>query len=191
MDVSAYSLVSEITMIVAQHGLELYKQQLRRRPALILSLTAVCVIILSISVIFITRSAQQRLQALEEQRLATLDLQGQVDQLNEVEKELNGLLQFVRDQRTVIANTQETIAELQSEKAALEPLVEADRETVEALLRVQEEAAARNRWKDIGIGFITGFFTEIVVAVALAPLLVPRLQRTLSRLRNSAESGEE
>lgn len=99
-----------------------------------------------------------------------LDFTRQVRQLDETEANLNALLAFVAAQRTQLAQTQESLTVLREEKTKMEPLLTADRKTVEALFAVQEARAAkavtRERWIGFALGVIASIVATVVVTIA-------------------------
>lgn len=172
----------------AKLGLDQYRHVYRRRPGSVIAFSVVTAVVIVVASIWGIGVIQTQVRIAEEKRLASLDVQQQLDQLDEVQKELEGLMGFVSDQRTKITQTQELIGQLEQERSELEPVVTADRKVVEAVLSAQKKAEARDRWKDIGIGFGVGLLTEMIVGIVLGPLLTPRLQGALTRLRARAQA---
>ena len=99
------------------------------------------------------------------------DYKEQLEQLSQVESNINELLAFVENQKVELKDAEETIAALESEQQALEPIVKTNREVVDALFQVQEERTKANVWKERGIGFGSRdcCFCGCVIAVVGGP----------------------
>lgn len=180
MDVFA-QLSGELVKIGIRTWLEFYKL----RPLLTITLTIIPIILLSIVGYFVYQDTQVRRLKEEQERLANLDLNQQLEKLDEAQRNLNNFLKFIEDQRKKVTADQEIIRNLQAEKDRLEPLVNTDRKVLEALLRAQQEQSQRERWKDILIGFVSGFVSEMIVAIILAPWLIPIINRLRARGRST------
>ncbi|HEY0011569.1 MAG TPA: HNH endonuclease [Allosphingosinicella sp.] len=102
-----------------------------------------------------------------EQQLASLDA---------TQRSLNQLEQFVVQQREQMKVDRQALADLRQRRASLEPVVQADQRTVDALLRMQEERnranAVRERWIGAGIG--VGGSLVASALLALAALMLKR-----------------
>lgn len=189
MELLALEALNATLHYVKTRWLESY----RKYPFLTAFLTFFAIAIIGIVIFFVMQAETRRQAEIREAALATLDLQTQVNELIEIEKNLEELITFVGNQQEKIELEQNRIASLEEVRAELEPLVEADQEVVDALLAAQDRAAARSRWSDIAIGFAGGFISEIIVAIALAPILIPKLEQYLQRKReeiNELESSD-
>lgn len=100
----------------------------------------------------------------EHKRLESLDYQGQIQQLDEMEHNVTQLLEFVTNQKKTLQETEDAIANLKVEKEKLQPLVETDRAVVEALFRAQEERANSNIWRERWIGFGLGVVASLIAS---------------------------
>jgi hypothetical protein len=98
-----------------------------------------------------------------------LNLAAQVERLDKTEESLKQLLSFVSEQRNSIKNSEVAIKALKEEREKLTPLVETDREKVEALFRVQEErnraSVVKERWIGFGIGILASITASAVIIV--------------------------
>lgn len=177
------SLLFEVTEVAIKLLIETWVKWYRKRPVLAVFLTINLLGLLTVSIVLTERNRQQNSQELVNPRLAALDTDSQLKELDSIQSGLENLLIFVDEQRKKVLVEQEIVNNLKKEKELLEPIVESDRQIVEALLQIQEQNALRNRWKDITIGFISGFISEIIVGILLAPYLVPRLKAFVSRYR--------
>jgi len=96
-----------------------------------------------------------------------LEFKSQIQQLDETEKSLKTLLSFVSSQRDKMTQNEISIQKLETEKQKLEPLVNADRATVEALFKAQEERAQANANQERWIGFGLGILASIIASFAM------------------------
>lgn len=96
-----------------------------------------------------------------------LDFTRQVRQLDDTEANLNALLAFVAVQRAQLSQTQESLKVLREEKTKIEPLLAADKKTVEAIFAAQEARAAQAVTRERWIGFILGVIASIVATVVV------------------------
>ena len=185
-------LTTKLADFILSEGIRIWNSAYSRKPKLTLFVTFMIIVGISLGVVQAIRVEQAKQAEVEAKRLANLDIYQQLEDLNNIENSMTGLLRFIEDQRERITQEQTLIEQLETERAQLEPLLEADKETVEALLRLEQEAAERNRWTDIAIGFGLGLFTEIIVAIVIAPFVVPRIQRlTNNREEESTNRTEE
>lgn len=158
--------------------LELWKESFKKRPVLttILSISA-AVVLITVGYIDNLRIEEQRIAA-EAERLANLDLNQQIQELDRVHDSLLNLTTFVEDQRKKVIVEQETIDKLTQERAQLEPIVQQDRAIIEAILALQvqrqAEQAERDKWFDRGFGFIAGILGSMVASFLYALLLAVR-----------------
>lgn len=93
-----------------------------------------------------------------------------------MESSVEELLACLQDSRKVISKQQQIIDNLREQEAELQPIVESNQEVVEAIIKLQQDATRRERWIDIAIGFGGGLLIEIIVAVLIAPWLLPKLR---------------
>ena len=99
----------------------------------------------------------------------SVDFSGQLEQLDTTEESLKTLLKFVQSQKEITSLNEQRIQQLENEKARLEPLVKADKETVAALFGEQEvrasENASQERWLGFGLGIIASIIASFVMAI--------------------------
>ena len=114
------------------------------------------------------------------------DYRQQLEQLNQVESNISEFLAFIEEQKVELKDAEETIAALESEQQTLEPIVQSNRDVVEALFQVQEERTKANVWRERGIGFILGTFASLV-----ASLLWSAGQIALGSSKKSEESESQ
>jgi DNA-directed RNA polymerase subunit RPC12/RpoP len=132
--------------------------------------TAIISIAVSVGASFLAYQGEQQRKA---QTVAELsknsDFSAQIQQLSETEKNLKTLLAFVSAQKDRVTDNERNIQQLESEKQRLEPLVSADRATVDAFFKAQEERARKNasqeRWIGFGLGILASMFASFIIVV--------------------------
>jgi hypothetical protein len=78
--------------------------------------------------------------------------------------QLSELGRFLEKERARIIDTEKTVRRLINEKEQLEPVINTQRETVEAILAAHAERTARNIWKERLIGFFLGVFASLLAS---------------------------
>jgi hypothetical protein len=189
-------IIGQLSEELIRVGVRTWREFYKLRPGLTITLTVIAISLLCTGGYFAYQSAEARRIKAEQEHLANLDLNEQLEKLNEVQRNLNNLLKFIEDQRKKVSTEQEIIQRLQAERSLLEPIVNTDRQVLEAVLKAQEEHSKRDRWKDILIGFMGGFVSEIVVAIILAPWLIPIINRLRARQKaptdeNKSDAGAD
>lgn len=114
-------------------------------------------------------SEQQRNAQISSELSKNSDFNAQIKQLNDTEKSLKTLLEFVSAQKDRVTQNEKNIQQLESEKQRLEPLVSADRATVDALFKAQEERARENasqeRWIGFGLGILASMLASFFIVI--------------------------
>ena len=82
--------------------------------------------------------------------------------INEVEKSINGLNEYIKSQTVKINETNQKLDELKTEHKKLEPIVQIERKSVESLFVISEKRQAKQKWIDYGISFIMGIISTLV-----------------------------
>ncbi|OCL96493.1 hypothetical protein AAX29_02032 [Aliarcobacter thereius] len=108
-----------------------------------------------------------RKEELEAKLSENLDFKYQIKELSETEKSLKTLLTFIDSQKQKVIIYEQNMQQLENEKQKLEPLVNADKATVEALFKVQEERAKENANKERWIGFGLGILASIIASFVM------------------------
>lgn len=103
----------------------------------------------------------------------------QIAALDQTQRSLDQLSDFVAQQRKAIATDQSAIVRLRAEQNRLRPLIQADRKTVDALLAEQQvradATASRERWYGAGLGILGAFFVSAVLKIG--SIVLKRLSR--------------
>lgn len=102
----------------------------------------------------------------ESDRLKNIEYKSQIQQLNQMEENIKQLVQFVEIQKKKLRESEDTILQLKSEQEKLQPLVETNRSTVEAIFRLQEERTigniSRERWLGFGLGVLASLIASFI-----------------------------
>ena len=118
---------------------------------------------------FVVNEISQTTNSASNSNKLSLDFKSQIAQLDETEKSLKMLLGFVNKQKETTVLNEQKIKQLELEKLELEPLVNADKATVEALFQAQEQRASANiakeRWFGFGLGILASIIASIVMVV--------------------------
>ena len=109
------------------------------------------------------------------------EFSAQLKSLNEVEKSLKNLVTFVEAQKHALSESQSVIDRLKKEEQMLRPVVEADRQMVDAVLQAQ---AARQR-NEIWVERIVAFFLGVTSSI-FASFVYSSIRSVLRRRRQSA-----
>ena len=89
---------------------------------------------------------------------------GELDKTREV---LETLTAFLERERVRVNQAEQTVNRLNAERAALEPVVTTDRETVNAILSAHTSMVRAHAWKDRLLGFGIGVMSSLVAAAIL------------------------
>ncbi|WP_368232708.1 hypothetical protein [Aeromonas sp. s3] len=88
-----------------------------------------------------------------------------METLTKVQKSINNLSTFVATQKEQLRQSEEAINSLKKEEEALKPMVNADRDVVDSILRLQAERAASSAWQERLIGFGLGIVGSLIASL--------------------------
>ncbi|HDI1213721.1 MULTISPECIES: hypothetical protein [Aeromonas] len=142
------SLIQEISRVLAESRVERLKM-----------IVALLAGLLSIGVSFY--QAYEKAQFKKE----SLTFESQMETLTEVQKSINNLSTFVATQKEQLRQSEEAINSLKKEEEALKPMVNADRDVVDSILRLQAERAASSAWQERLIGFGLGIVGSLIASL--------------------------
>jgi hypothetical protein len=112
---------------------------------------------------------QQRKTKINAELSKNSDFTAQIQQLNDTEKSIKTLLAFVNTQKDRVMQNEKSIQQLESEKQRLAPLVSADKATVDALFKAQEErareSASQERWIGFGLGILASMIASFIIVI--------------------------
>lgn len=107
---------------------------------------------------------QQAANHREAKRLESASYATQSQKLEDTKINLHALLQFVEDEKSRLAASEQALRSLKQEHEQLRPLVESNRKTIDAIFSAQESrnqtAQITERW----IGFAMGVFSSLVAS---------------------------
>ena len=95
------------------------------------------------------------------ERKHEIEFSSQLKTLDNVSNNLTTLQKFINDQKIKLFESEKAIKALKEEEKKIKPVIEADRETIEAIFKLQAEISRRNVWFDRGIGFLLGVFSSL------------------------------
>ena len=89
----------------------------------------------------------------------------QIEKLDQVSKDLESLQLYVKDQKKNLINQEQILKNLKAEKAEIEPLLNANKEVVDALFLQQAKNQKSNVWWERGYGFLFGMIASLVASI--------------------------
>jgi hypothetical protein len=84
----------------------------------------------------------------------------QQERLNEVEKSLRDLSNFVWEQKKQLKESEDILTDLREKHTQLKPVVDLEEKTVSNILDLQASRTRAAIWSDRGYGIIFGFLTS-------------------------------
>ncbi|MDO9542844.1 MAG: hypothetical protein Q7J98_11055 [Kiritimatiellia bacterium] len=87
-----------------------------------------------------------------------------ISRIATISAQLNELSKFLARERQKVENAEATVRKLNEERSVLEPVIETQRETVEAILSIHAKRAAKNAWKERLAGFGIGIFASLLAS---------------------------
>lgn len=151
------SITSSMVEFAAKEWVKLYK----KAPIATIISTLLGIAISVTGIYFIEKHDQEKRQSARKQNIS---YQKQVQDLNQTEKSIKSLLVFIDEQKDRLADTEDTINALKSEHQKLKPLVESDRQLVEAIFVAQEERNLASVWRERLIGFGFGVLASLLAS---------------------------
>ena len=98
-------------------------------------------------------------------RQQNLTYERQLDELTQVQSSIDNLKEFVGTQKLQLQEQQAVLQKLKTEKEKLQPVVEADKQVVEALFRIQSERNQSSIWFERLIGFLIGIVSSLAASL--------------------------
>jgi len=92
----------------------------------------------------------------------------QINTLENVSKNLTILQKFIAEQKAQLIESEKTLTRLKNEEEKLKPVIEADRKTVEAILKMQSEIIDKNIWIERSVAFILGVLSSLFATFILS-----------------------
>ena len=95
----------------------------------------------------------------------TQNIGTQIENLEDISKDLENLQTFVLSQKKKLASENEALENLKKEKENLKPLVEADKKILESVFLEQEKRQRKEVWYERAFGFFIGIFSSLVASL--------------------------
>ena len=92
----------------------------------------------------------------------------QIERLASIQDSVKELSDFVSQQQKNLEASRDTLQNLEYERKRLEPVVQADREFVEEILKLRAEKEIFNAWRERGIGFFLGIAGSLTASLIIA-----------------------
>lgn len=162
----ADKILSSLSNPVAESAAKLWIHAYLRSPV------ATGIISIAVGVagsLLVYQGNQQRKATINAELSKNPDFSTQIQQLNDTEKSLQTLLAFVSAQKDRVTQNEKSIQQLESEIHRLAPLVSADKATVDALFKAQEErareSASQERWIGFGLGVLASMLASFIIVI--------------------------
>jgi len=94
----------------------------------------------------------------------TPKIENKIHELNSISTSLKKLDKFIKEQKQIIVTQQEMINSLQIQSKELEPIVNSNQATVDAIMKEAARKAEKNIWKERIIGSIFGIIGSLIAA---------------------------
>ena len=87
-----------------------------------------------------------------------------LDELDQIRAQIGSIGEFLHEEQRRVAEARETIEGLRKEQSGLQPVVESNRRTVEAILAAHVSNIRRAAWKERIIGFSLGILASFIAS---------------------------
>lgn len=160
-------MVNHMMEFLAEEIVKHWRRAYREKPKITATLSTITSIIVSLAAII---SFQHDSEKRELKRLHNLSYATQIASLEQTKANLNGLLEFIDQEKQQIELSQKAIQAMKSEHERLLPLVETDRKVIEAMFATQEarnQVAQKNeRWIGFGLGIFASLVASLIISIA-------------------------
>ncbi len=129
----------------------------------------------AIALVLVTASLVWSIVAANMKKEETLTYPQQMKAMKDVEHSMKSLIEFAQAEERRLKRAKDLLNRLTEEREALEPIVEADRKTVQAIFNMQAKTDRANAWQDSGIGFGLGILASLITSMVLG--IIGRLRR--------------
>jgi hypothetical protein len=154
-------------MSVFADAIEFWKLYYRQHPITLIMMSFILVVSVA-GVLTFNYTVYEKAKKNEKERAENLSYNKQLDALNAVQASLNNLMQFVDLEKAKLKESEDLINSLKSEQEKLRPVVEANRQTVDAILEVQSQRQKQGIWWERAFGFLLGVISSIVASAVVA-----------------------
>ena len=90
-----------------------------------------------------------------------------IAKIESIGKQLTELVNFLKQERQKVAESEATLIKLEDERTKLEPVVLAQRDTVNAILTAHARTTASRVWKERALGFLSGLLASLLAAMVI------------------------
>jgi len=139
---------------------DLIAESYRRSPKL-----TVFGIFFTITIVAVGVFTSEYLKEQDFKKNAPKEITVQIEELNKLDDGLKKLTAFIQVQKEQLSEKQAVIKELEVKRSELEPIVKSQAEVVDAIFKVQEQRAQKNKWIDLSIGFCLGISGSLIASV--------------------------
>lgn len=139
---------------------DLIAESYRRSPKL-----TVFGIFFTITIVAVGVFTSEYLKEQDFKKNAPKEITVQIEELNKLDDGLKKLTAFIQVQKEQLSEKQAVIKELEVKRSELEPIVKSQAEVVDAIFKVQEQRAQKNKWIDLSIGFCLGILGSLIASV--------------------------
>ena len=113
----------------------------------------------------------------ETQRQTNLSYSAQLNSLNQIEKNLGSLIQYIETQKIKLKESQDVINQLQSEHERLKPIIDADKQVIDAIFGAQEARQQKGRYIGYAISFTVGVISSLTASFIVYVIILRRRKR--------------
>ena len=139
---------------------ELIWKSYRKKPLL-----TVFGIFFTITLIIGGAITAQYLEKRDFKKSAPENIVAQIQELEKLDAGLQKLTAFIAVQKDELTEKQAVIKQLEEKRTELEPIVRSQSEVVDAIFKVQEQRAKKQKWFDLSIGFVLGILGSLIASV--------------------------
>ncbi|GHV92469.1 hypothetical protein AGMMS50268_29720 [Spirochaetia bacterium] len=102
-------------------------------------------------------------------------IQERINELNQIQKTLTVLNDYVVEQQNNLLTLKNTITMLENKRQTHEKILSLENEQIEALFQYQNREQTRNKWIERGFSVLIGLFTGLIVA-GLSQIFIKKKQ---------------
>ncbi|MBW2664450.1 MAG: hypothetical protein JRD93_21355 [Deltaproteobacteria bacterium] len=105
-----------------------------------------------------------KIEIVNQQRLKDETYNEQIQALNDVEKSLNNLVDFVGRQKHKLRESEDILNALKKEHDTLKPVIETEREIIQKIFAIQSKRYMDNIWKERVVSFFVGVLASVIAS---------------------------
>ncbi|KAA2218273.1 hypothetical protein [Maribacter flavus] len=93
------------------------------------------------------------------------EITSHINQLDKISNELQGIKEFIDNQKKMLEEQSLVLTKLRSENNKLTQVIGMNKQKVDALFKIQDEKAVQKIWIDRLVGFLIGLASSFLVAI--------------------------